>query len=74
MTRVVFDSVAKSHLLQHFEIVLSAHLQALRLEQFSLRFQLDNSLIELDPNRGQGAIQFVRRSNELFRGEKGDDA
>jgi len=32
MAGIIFDPVAESHLLQHFEIVLGAHLQPLRFQ------------------------------------------
>ena len=40
VARVILDPVAKAHLLQHLEVVLGAHFQALRLEQFPLRLEL----------------------------------
>ena len=67
MARIIFDAVAKAHFLQHFEIVLGAHPQPLRFEQLRLRLQLDNTFLELFTDRAQRAIEFVRRSNELFR-------
>ena len=37
MARVIFDPVTESHFLQHFQIVFSAHSQALRFQKFVLR-------------------------------------
>ena len=73
MARIIFDPVAETHFLQHFQIVFGAHPQPLRLEQFVLRFQLDDALFQLFANGAQRAIQFVRRRHELFRREKRDD-
>ena len=47
MPRVILDPVAEAHLLQHLEIVFGAHFQALRFEQFALRFELNDPLVEL---------------------------
>ena len=38
MARVIFDPVTEPHFLQHFQIVFSAHSQALRFQKFVLRF------------------------------------
>ena len=74
MARIIFDPVAKPHLLQHLEIVLRPHFQPLGLEQLALRFQFHDPVIELVSDRGEGAIQFVRRRHELFRRIKRDHA
>ena len=70
MPRIIFDSVAKTHLLQHFEIVFGANAKSLRFEKFVLRFQHFNPVLQFDPDRLQRAIQFVGGRDELFRGEK----
>ena len=74
MPRIIFDAVAKAHLLQHFEIVFGAHAQPLRFEQLGLRFKIDNAMFELVANGTERAIEFVGRGDELFRWIKRDDA
>ena len=74
MARVVLDAVAEAHLLQHFEIVFRAHFQALRFEEAALRFEQDDAFVQLVADGGEGAIQLIGGRDELFRGEKGEDA
>ena len=40
MARVVLDSRAEAHRLDHFQIVIRAHLQALRFEQLAFLLEL----------------------------------
>ena len=70
MARVILDAVAETHFLQHLEIVFGAHFQALRFEQSALRFEHDDAVVEFVANRGERAIQLVRRRDELFRRDK----
>ena len=72
MSRIIFDPVAETHLLQHLEIVFGADAESLRFEQFVLRFQDFDSVFQLGPDRLQRAIQFVGRRHELFRWKKCD--
>ena len=70
MPRIIFDAITEAHFLKHFEVVLGPHTEPLRLEKFVLRFEIDNALFELFADRAQGAIEFVRGRDELFRREK----
>ena len=75
MPRIIFDPVAKSHLLQHLEIVLGAHFQPLRFEQLRLRFELDDAMRRARSRiERKRAIQLVRRRDELLRRIKRDHA
>ena len=47
MARVVLDTVAKTHGLEHLEIIVGALLQTLRLEQLISRFELGHTLLAL---------------------------
>ena len=73
MARIILDPVAEPHLLQHFQVVFRAHPQALCFQQLVLRFQFDDALLKLLANGAQRAIEFVRRSHELFCRKKCDD-
>src|SRR5205823_7858610 len=46
MARIIFNPVAETHFLQHFQIVFGAHSQPLRFKQFVLRFELDDPLFK----------------------------
>ena len=74
VSRIIFDPTAKAHLLQHLEIIFRAHFQALRFEQSPLRLELHDPLVELGPNRPEGAVQLVSRRDELFRRKKSHHA
>ena len=73
VARIIFNPIAEPHFLQHFQVVLRAHAQPLRLQQFVLRFEFDDALLKLLTNGAQRAIQLVRRGHELFRRKKCDD-
>ena len=51
MARVVLDTVAEAHGLEHLEVVVGALLQALRLKQLVGRFELRHALLALLLNR-----------------------
>ena len=51
MPRIILDAVAEAHLLHHLEIVFRAHFEPLRLEQFALRFELDDALVQFVADR-----------------------
>src|SRR6476660_3739465 len=74
MARIILNAVAEAHFLQHFQIVFSAHPQPLRFEKLILRLEFDDALLKFLPDRTQRAIEFVRRSYELFCREKSDHA
>ena len=67
MARVVLDPAAKSHLLDHFQIIFRSHFQPLRLEQLALLFEPDDARVELLADRGHRALQLVVRGDELLR-------
>jgi len=73
VARVVFNPTTEPHFLQHLQVVLRAHAQPLRLQQFVLRFEFDDALLKLITNRAQRAIQLVRWGHELFRRKECDD-
>jgi len=74
MTRIILDSIAEAHLLQHFEIVFCSHAESLRFEEFPLRFQFDDAMLKFIANRTQCAVEFISRGDELFRWVKGNYA
>ena len=47
MARVVLDTRAKTHFLEHLQVVLRAHLEPLGLEQFSLGLELGDPQVQL---------------------------
>ena len=47
MARVILDSRAEAHRLDHFQIVVRAHLQALRFEELAFLLELLQSLAQL---------------------------
>ena len=47
MTRVVLDTVTKTHGLEHLEIIVGALLQTLCLEQLVGRLELGHTLLAL---------------------------
>jgi hypothetical protein len=73
MARIIFNPVAETHFLQHFQIVFSAHSQPLRLKKFILRFEFDDPLLKLFADRAQRTIQLVRGRDELFGWKKCDE-
>ena len=73
MTRIIFNTVAETHFLQHLQIVFGAHSQSLRFEQFVLRFKVNDALLKLFADGAQRTIQLVRRRDELFGWKKCDD-
>ena len=74
MAGVIFNAIAKAHLLQHFQVVFSADSEPLRFEQFVLRLEQLDPIFQLGANRAQCAVQLVRRSDELLGGIKSDHA
>ena len=67
MPRVIFDSVAESHFLQHFEIVFGPHPQPLRFEQVCFAIPVRRCAASSSSRIvRKRAIQFVRRRDELF--------
>ena len=57
MARVVLDSRAEAHRLDHFQIVIRAHLQALRFEQLALLLELLKPLAQLILNGADRPIK-----------------
>ena len=62
MGRVVLNAVTESEFRHHFKVVLRAHAQTLRFEEFVLAFELDQLLLQLclDP-RHRRAHTFIAR-------------
>ena len=56
VTRVVLDSAAEPHGLEHFEVVVHAHLKTLRLEQLAFFFELRQTVAQLFLNALDGAV------------------
>ena len=56
VARVVFDPVAKAHLLQHFQIVLGANPEPLGFEQFVLRLEHFDPVFQFGANGLQSAV------------------
>ena len=50
VARVVFDPAAEPHFLDHFEVVLGAHFESLRFQEFAVLFEFDDSLIKFFAN------------------------
>jgi len=67
VTRVVFDAVAVTDLLQHLHIIARAHLKPLRLKQFVLRLEIRKLLLQLFFDGLYGVLQSRRRGNEVLR-------
>ena len=70
MPRVVFDAVAESHLLHHFEIKFGSHADALGLDEFALAFELGNPFFQFPSDSGHGGPKFVMGRNKLLRRKK----
>ena len=63
MPRVVLDAGAKSHGLQHLQVVVHAHLQALGLQELPLFLELHKALAQLVLNRAEGLVHLRARRN-----------
>ena len=66
VTRVVLDARAEPHLLEHFEVVLGAQLDALGFEQLALALEPRDALVELAADRAEREAQLVGRRHELL--------
>ena len=66
MARVVLDAIAVAHLLHHLEVVLGAHLEALRLDVFPVLLEPGDPLDHLSPDIAHGCLHLVLRSDELL--------
>ena len=63
MPRVVLDAGAEAHGLQHLQVVVHAHLQALGLQELSLFLELYEALAQLVLNRAEGLVHLRPRRN-----------
>ena len=70
--RVVLDPVAKAELAHHFEVVLGALSDPVRLEHHSLRLEVLHLLLELVPDLDRSALDRRRRGDVLRRREHRD--
>ena len=71
MPRVVLDAGAKSHGLQHLQVVVHAHLQALGLQELPLFLELHEALAQLVLNRAESLVHLRPRRNVVGRGPDG---
>ena len=65
--RVVFDSIAKSHLLEHLEIVLAAHADPLRLQIPAVALEPGNALLPFRFDASDRRLQFSPARHVLVR-------
>ena len=77
MTRVVLDAGAEADLADHLQVVLGAHAQPLRLEQFALPIQIGQPLLEFGLDIGDGPLHplgpgHVVRGRERFAANRPD--
>ena len=79
VTRVVLDAAGESHRLEHLEIVVHPHLEALGLEQLAVRLELREPHPELLLDRAEGLLELpafrdvVRRRPHGQLVEHGED-
>src|SRR5690606_18221581 len=65
MQGVVLDAGAESNLLQHFQVILRPHSQALCLNKALPLLQLSHAGLQLSANSGDRVFQFVLRCDKL---------
>ena len=70
--RVVLDAVAVPDLLDHLEVVLGAHPQALRLEQLAVGFEPRESLLQLGLDADHGLAHDLV-AGDVVRGREHDE-
>ena len=68
--RVVLDPAAKAHLLQHLQVVVRAHSDALGLEVLSVFLERGDSLLQLGLDARDGALELAARGHVLVGGIK----
>ena len=71
MARVVLDAAAKAHRLQHFQIVVDAHLKPLCLQQLPLGLELLQALAELFADGLKRMIHLGTRRHVVRSGPDG---
>jgi hypothetical protein len=69
MAAVVLDALAEAHLLHHLDVILRAHLDALRFEQLSFLLKPRHTLLHLLADFHDGFAQLVTGCDELLRGK-----
>jgi hypothetical protein len=70
MPGVIFNAVAETHFLHHFEIVIGTHLEPLGLEKFVFFFKLLKSRFKFSFNGEDCALDFFVGGDEVLGGEK----
>ena len=66
MSRVIFNSLAKSHLLHHLEVIFCSHANALGLDKFAILFKPSDSIIEFLTDSYHRSFKFFLRANKLL--------
>jgi hypothetical protein len=69
MAAVVLDALAEAHLLHHLDVILRAHLDALRFEQFAFLLEPRHALLGLLADFHDGFAQLVAGRDELLGGK-----
>ncbi len=67
MARIVLDARAEAHGLQHLEVVVRAHLQALRLEQLAFVVELLQAVAQFVADGADGAVHLRARRDVVRR-------
>ena len=71
VARVVLDAGAGPHLEQHLDVELGARLQPLGLEQLARALELGQTLGQLGPDQGDGALDLGPLGDEVLGGIDG---
>ena len=71
VARVVLDAGAEAHRLHHLQVVVRAHLQALRLQQLALLLELLQAFAQLVADGGKRAVHLRARGHVVRRGPDG---
>ena len=67
VARVVLDAVAEAHLLEHLEIVVGAHADALGLEELAVLLELGHAFLQLGLDRADGRLELAAGGDVLVR-------
>ena len=67
MARVVLDTGAEAHGLQHLQVVVHTHLQTLSLKKLPLLLELHEALAQLVLNRAEGLVHLRTRRDVVGR-------
>ena len=66
MARVVLDPVAEAHFLQHLEVVVRPHPDALRLEVLAVLLEERHALVQFPADRRDGRLQLAAARHVLI--------